>query len=71
MKDRDGSFSCRFFLHGWRYVSPGAAVRLERLKSGEELYVTLELTNPAHRARRPDPDQGLPHDRVGSSLSRP
>ena len=47
VKDRDGSFSCRFFLHGWRYVSPGAVARLERLKSGEELYVTLELTNPA------------------------
>ena len=42
----DGSFSCRFFLHGWRHVNPGAQARLESLEPGEQLYVTLELTNP-------------------------
>ena len=42
----DGSFRCRFFLHGWRYVNPEAQKRLNRLESGQELYVTLELTNP-------------------------
>lgn len=45
-KKADGSFVCRFFLHGWRHVNPAAQVRIDRLKPGEELYVTLELTNP-------------------------
>ncbi len=44
---KDGSFRCRFFLHGWRHVSEDAQRRFERLKSGDKLYVALELTNPA------------------------
>lgn len=43
----DGSFRCRFFLHGWRHVSDDAQRRMQSLKSGEKLYVALELTNPA------------------------
>ena len=43
----DGSFSCRFFLHGWRYVNEGARQRIVELKSGELLQVSLELNNPA------------------------
>jgi len=43
----DGSFRCRFFLHGMRHVGASARDRLERLQRGEVLYVTLELTNPA------------------------
>ncbi len=46
VKGRDGSFSCRFFLHGWRHVSPAAQERLDALEPDETLYVTLELTNP-------------------------
>ena len=46
VKDADGSFVCRFFLHGWRYVSQAAQTRLDSLKQGENLYVALELTNP-------------------------
>lgn len=42
----DGSFRCRFFLHGSRYVCPAAIDRTDRLQQGERLYVTLELTNP-------------------------
>jgi hypothetical protein len=42
----DGSFRCRFFLHGWRHVNPNARERIERLQAGEKLYVTIELTNP-------------------------
>ena len=42
----DGGFTCRFFLHGWRYVSAAAIDRIESLRPNEELYVTLELTNP-------------------------
>lgn len=45
-KNADGSFVCRFFLHGWRHVNPAAQARIDSLKPGEELYVTLELTNP-------------------------
>jgi hypothetical protein len=46
-KDDTGSFSCRFFLHGWRHINEEANDRINRLEHGEELYVTLELTNPA------------------------
>jgi hypothetical protein len=43
----DGFFSCRFFLHGWRHVNAYAQRRIDSLTPGEELYVTIELTNPA------------------------
>ena len=46
-KDDTGSFSCRFFLHGWRHINEATKDRIDRLEHGEELYVTLELTNPA------------------------
>lgn len=49
VKASDGSFKCRFFLHGWRHVNSGAQDRLKSLTPKEELYVTLELTNPATR----------------------
>lgn len=45
----DGSFRCRFFLHGARHVSPEAMARIDRLEAGESLYVTLELTNPVSK----------------------
>ncbi len=48
-REDDGSFSCRFFLHGWRHVNPAAQERLAHLTPGEGLYVTLELTNPVTR----------------------
>ena len=47
MKHEDGSFTCRFFLHGWRHVNQSAQERIDRLTKWDELYVTLELTNPA------------------------
>ena len=47
VKRADGSFKCRFFLHGSRHVNPPARDRIGRLEAGEDLYVTLELTNPA------------------------
>ena len=42
----DGSFRCRFFLHGSRYVCTSAIERAGKLQEGDKLYVTLELTNP-------------------------
>ena len=48
-KRQDGTFSCRFFLHGWRHVSGVAEDRLESLQPGEELTIALELTNPVTR----------------------
>ena len=45
----DGAFCSRFFLHGWRHVSPDAKRRIDSLQSGESLYVTIELTNPETR----------------------
>ena len=48
-KGADGSFRCRFFLHGWRYVNRIAQARLERVASDDRLHVTLELSNPITR----------------------
>lgn len=45
-KSSDGSFHCRFFLHGLRYMSELAQQRAMDLREGEELGVSLELTNP-------------------------
>ena len=45
----NGEFSCRFFLHGWRYVNSSAQQRMDLLENGEDLYVTMELTNPVTR----------------------
>lgn len=45
----DGSFDSRFFLHGWSHVNPDAQARIVRLQPGENLYVTIELTNPVMR----------------------
>ena len=45
-KADDGSFVCRFLLKGCRHVNESAQKRIERLEAGDQLYVTLELTNP-------------------------
>ncbi len=49
VKHDGGCFTCRFFLHGWRYTNPSSQERIDRLKENETLYVTLELTNPVTR----------------------
>ena len=46
VKDPNGSFACRFFLHGGRHVSPSAQERLNSLEKDEPLYAAAELTNP-------------------------
>ena len=46
IKDPNGSFVCRFFLHGGRHVSPSAQERLNSLEKDEPLYAAAELTNP-------------------------
>lgn len=45
-KAKDGTFVSRFFLHGWRHTNESAQTRINSLKTGERLYITLELTNP-------------------------
>lgn len=47
---RDGSFVCRFFLHGWRHVSHAAQARLLTMQEGDSLQVAIELNNPASGA---------------------
>ena len=47
VKDPDGSFVCRFFLHGWRHASSAAQERIDSLQTSETLLIALELTNPA------------------------
>lgn len=46
-KDERGKFTCRFFLHGWRYMPGAARERIDRLKEREDLRVAIELKNPA------------------------
>ena len=45
-KNEDGSFACRFFLHGWRYVEAMAQSRLDDLTPGEELHIKVQHDNP-------------------------
>ena len=47
VKQTDGSFTCRFFLHGWRHVNQHSQDRIDSLQKAEQLYVTLEFANPA------------------------
>ena len=42
----DGTFAIKFFLHGWRHIHPYAEERINKLSVGEDLGVTLEVTNP-------------------------
>lgn len=42
----DGSFSCRFFLRGWRYMNLLSQDRLNCLQQGEALQVHLDVNNP-------------------------
>ena len=46
VKSDDGSFVCRFFLHGFDHTNAAARERMESLEPGERLNVTLDLTNP-------------------------
>ena len=46
VKQDDGGFACRFFLHGGKHVSLSAQERLGSLEADEELYLALEITNP-------------------------
>lgn len=48
---RDGSFVCRFFLHGLRHVNQAAQDKvLHALRDGDPLQVAVELNNPASGA---------------------
>ena len=45
-KQRDGTFMCRFFVHGLRYIPESARARGLALKEDEDLGVSIELNNP-------------------------
>ena len=47
VRQEDGSFSCRFFLHGFRHVSQPGQERLKALNEGDRLQLVIELNNPA------------------------
>lgn len=47
-KQADDSFTCKFFIHGLRYVSKTAQDRALNLAANEPLGVSLELNNPKH-----------------------
>jgi len=46
-KQPDGSFVCRFFIHGIRHASASAQERVTRLREDELLRIAVELNNPA------------------------
>lgn len=46
IKGLDGGFTCRFFIHGWRYTPKAARRRIDGLEGDEELRIALELNNP-------------------------
>ena len=43
---KDGSFTCRFLLHGNRYTNPPSEERVKHLRQGDNLYLTHEPHNP-------------------------
>ena len=45
-KRADGTFDCRFFLHGWRDVTPEAKLHIDSLQVDEELRLCIEPDNP-------------------------
>lgn len=46
-RQADGSFRCRFFLHGHRHINEAAQGRVDALAENEQLRVAIELNNPA------------------------
>ncbi|MDE2686879.1 MAG: HIRAN domain-containing protein [Chloroflexota bacterium] len=46
-KHEDGSFTCRFLLHGSRHLDSEAQSVIDTLTPGEKLYVQVERDNPA------------------------
>ncbi len=44
-KSEDDSFTCRFFLHGWRYVDKLAKYQIKSLEIGEDLRIQIEPEN--------------------------
>ncbi len=57
-KREDGSFTCRFLLHGWSHVKEPAKRRAGRLREGEALHMELETASseagPAMQAKTTD-----------------
>lgn len=48
-READGTFCCRFFIHGGRHTSQAAQEAVSQLQPGDELRIALELNNPATR----------------------
>jgi len=46
IRHKNGDFSSRFFLHGWRHVNQAAQQKLLQLEAGVQLRVAVELNNP-------------------------
>jgi hypothetical protein len=46
MRDMDGRYCSKFFLHGVRWMHPAAVERIQKLHPGEPLRLALEVGNP-------------------------
>ena len=69
IKESDGRFLCRFFLHGWRHVSECAQQRLNSLKRRGRIIRCFGTGQPTNRAGGPDSDNRLPDDWMGTTIS--
>ncbi|WP_425267232.1 HIRAN domain-containing protein [Aeoliella straminimaris] len=47
--DSEGCYLNRFFLHGIRWMDHSAVERLETLRTGDRLYMMLDVQNPSDR----------------------
>ena len=70
VKGPGGHFSCRYFLHGWRHVTPTGQNRIDSLKPGGETATDPRAQQPGDSTGSADPDDRLSHDRLGAPLSR-
>lgn len=43
----DGYFTCKFFVHGSRFMSDYSNAKLKELQVGDELKIAIEMNNPA------------------------
>ncbi len=50
VKSEDSRFTCRFFLHGWKYVDKRAQDRITTLKIHENLKIQLGPQNSEDRS---------------------
>ena len=70
VKAKDGSFVCRFFLHGWRHTSLPAQETTECAEAGRRTLRNTGTDQSSDWSGCTTPDNGLPHDWLDPALYR-